>query len=66
VESRHEGWRPGDQLYFVADTRRLTDAVRWRARVGWREGIADLAAWVTGEVGVASAGDTSQKRRVHA
>jgi CDP-paratose 2-epimerase len=66
LECRHEGWRAGDQLYFVADTRRLTEAVRWRARVGWREGIADLAAWVTGEVGVASAGDTSQKRRVHA
>ena len=66
VECRHEGWRPGDQLYFVADTRRLTDAVRWRARVGWREGIADLAAWVTREVVVASACDTSQKRRAHA
>ena len=26
------GWRSGDQLYFVADTRRLSEAVLWRRR----------------------------------
>jgi CDP-paratose 2-epimerase len=40
------GWRTGDQLYFVADTRRLSEAVLWRARIGWREGLRDLANWV--------------------
>jgi CDP-paratose 2-epimerase len=66
VECRREGWRTGDQLYFVADTRRLTDAVGWRARVGWRDGIADLAAWVNREVVVADAADPVEKRRAHA
>jgi CDP-paratose 2-epimerase len=39
-------WRQGDQLYFVADTARLEAETGWRARVPWREGLADLAAWL--------------------
>jgi CDP-paratose 2-epimerase len=41
-------WRAADQLYYVADTRRLAAALDWRATVGWREGIAHLAAWLAG------------------
>ncbi|MBB5751529.1 NAD-dependent epimerase/dehydratase family protein [Prosthecomicrobium pneumaticum] len=39
-------WRPGDQLYFVADTRRLQAATPWRAAVPWRDGVRELAAWL--------------------
>jgi CDP-paratose 2-epimerase len=39
-------WRKGDQLYFVADTRRLQAAVGWQARVGWRAGVRNLARWL--------------------
>ncbi|OAP36671.1 CDP-paratose 2-epimerase [Sinorhizobium glycinis] len=39
-------WRAGDQLYFVADTRALMDALGWRARTGWRAGLRDLHAWL--------------------
>lgn len=39
-------WRQGDQLFFVADTSRLAEATGWRARVGWREGLRDLARWL--------------------
>lgn len=39
-------WRTGDQLYFVADTRRLEAALGWRARTDWRAGLADLARWL--------------------
>ena len=39
-------WRTGDQLYFVADTRRLEAAVGWRAKIGWRQGVAHLAEWL--------------------
>jgi CDP-paratose 2-epimerase len=45
-EVTHEDWRAGDQAYFVADTRKLQDAVQWRVRTGWREGLGDLAAWL--------------------
>jgi len=31
-------WRPGDQLYFVADTRRLRDELGWQPEILWREG----------------------------
>jgi CDP-paratose 2-epimerase len=41
-------WRPGDQPWFVADTRALEQATGWRPRTPWREGLADLAAWLAG------------------
>ena len=47
ISVSHEGWRVGDQLYFVADTRRLEAATGWRRQVGWRDGLRDLAAWLT-------------------
>ena len=43
--SFHE-WRQGDQFWFVADTARLEAQTGWRARIGWREGLADLADWL--------------------
>lgn len=43
---RHAGVRAGDQRYFVADTRRIAAALDWRACVGWREGLRDLAHWL--------------------
>jgi len=45
VRRRHEPPRPADQLYFVADTKRLRDATGWAPRIGWREGVADLMGW---------------------
>ena len=60
-------WRTGDQLYFVADTRWLEAALGWRARIGWREGVAHLAEWLdanralvripSGKLAVAHAGE---------
>jgi CDP-paratose 2-epimerase len=66
VENRRKAWRTGDQLYFVADTRRLTEAVGWRPCVGWRDGIADLAAWVNREVVGVGRGELVAQRRAHA
>ncbi|WP_051329085.1 NAD-dependent epimerase/dehydratase family protein [Geminicoccus roseus] len=56
-----EAWRTGDQLYFVADTRRLTEAVQWRARIGWRDGLRDLAAWVQAELGLKAPGRVPER-----
>ncbi len=44
-------WRTGDQVWFVADTRALSDATGWQPTIGWRDGLADLAGWLT-EAGV--------------
>ncbi|HWG55830.1 MAG TPA: SDR family NAD(P)-dependent oxidoreductase [Gaiellaceae bacterium] len=38
--------RAGDQRYYVADARRLTDATGWRHRVGVAEGVAELYSWL--------------------
>jgi CDP-paratose 2-epimerase len=46
IDCRMAPWRSGDQLYFVADTRRLTEAVSWQASIGWREGVRDVARWI--------------------
>ena len=39
-------WRRGDQFYFVADTRKIRSALGWTARIGWRQGVGDLARWL--------------------
>jgi CDP-paratose 2-epimerase len=39
-------WRPGDQRWFVADTRAADAALGLAPRRPWREGLRDLAAWL--------------------
>lgn len=46
IPRRHEDWRPGDQRVYVSDVRRAATELGWAPRVGWREGIARLDAWV--------------------
>jgi CDP-paratose 2-epimerase len=41
-----EGWRTGDQRYYVSDTSRFTALTGWRPRVGVAEGLARLHRWV--------------------
>ena len=48
----HADWRAGDQLYFVADTTRLSMATGWRPSISWRNGLRDLAAWVRADLGL--------------
>jgi CDP-paratose 2-epimerase len=47
LDLRFDDWRPGDQYYFVADTRRLGSAIGWEAKVNWRRGVRDLADWLS-------------------
>ena len=42
-------WRPGDQRYYVSDSTAARTALGLGAPIPWREGIADLAAWLTAE-----------------
>jgi CDP-paratose 2-epimerase len=52
-------WREGDQLYFVAETSRLEAELGWNASLGWREGLRDLANWLSS----GDAGRTDQRVR---
>ncbi|MCB1426618.1 MAG: NAD-dependent epimerase/dehydratase family protein [Zhengella sp.] len=46
TDIRSAEWRAGDQLYFVADTRKLQDETGWRPATGWQAGLRDLEAWL--------------------
>ena len=46
---RYAAWRPGDQRYFVADTRRVTAALGLAPPVGWADGLRRLDRWIAGE-----------------
>jgi CDP-paratose 2-epimerase len=39
-------WRPGDQRYYVSDTRKFKAATGWSPKVNVREGIERLFAWL--------------------
>ena len=45
IDLRFADWRPGDQRYYVSDTRRATDALGLPPPLPWRDGVAALAAW---------------------
>jgi CDP-paratose 2-epimerase len=42
----HADWRPGDQPVYVSDIAKAETAFGWRPRIGCRQGVAKLIAWV--------------------
>jgi CDP-paratose 2-epimerase len=46
IKTERQDWRQGDQPYFVADTRKLGRVLRWKAGIGWQEGLRDLVEWL--------------------
>lgn len=48
-------WRPGDQKFYVSDTRSFEKATGWRAEMDARQGIARLHHWLTQNVAPARA-----------
>jgi CDP-paratose 2-epimerase len=51
---RFDAWRPGDQRYYVSDTRRATDALGLAPPLDWRRGVALLADWMAAPLKAAS------------
>jgi CDP-paratose 2-epimerase len=47
---RHGAWRPGDQRYYVSDTRKMTAATGWRPQVNVEEGVRRLFEWLRANV----------------
>jgi CDP-paratose 2-epimerase len=54
--------RPGDQLWYVSDTRALSEATDWRPRTGLEQGLERLVAWLAVHV----AGEADRRREVPA
>jgi CDP-paratose 2-epimerase len=55
VDLEFSDWRPGDQRYFVADSRRARAELGLKPARPWREGVAALAAWLQAERAPAAA-----------
>lgn len=55
VRLRFADWRPGDQRYFVSDTRRAVAALGLARPLDWTEGLVRLASWLRAERGAAAA-----------
>jgi CDP-paratose 2-epimerase len=66
VTIAHGEWRAGDQLYFVADTSRLSAATGWHARIGWRQGVAELCRWLADNRADKDAAVGATRRRIPA
>lgn len=45
-EITYSGWRPGDQKYYVSDTRRFTNATGWMPKFPAKEGVTLLYRWL--------------------
>lgn len=45
-------WRPGDQRWYVSDSRAAKSALNLAAPRPWREGVAALAQWLASERGL--------------
>src|SRR6266545_3235200 len=41
-----DGWRTGDQRWYVSNTRKFEAATGWRPRVNVREGVSRLYTWL--------------------
>jgi len=52
VAVERSDWRPGDQRYFVADTRAAAQALGLGPKVRWHYGVARLAQWLADQRGL--------------
>lgn len=51
---RWEQWRPGDQRYYVSDTRKFKGATGWAPKVNVRQGVEKLYKWLLESRGMAA------------
>jgi CDP-paratose 2-epimerase len=52
---RIKDWRPGDQRYYVSDTRRFESATGWAPKVNVQSGVERLYRWLLESRGLAAA-----------
>jgi CDP-paratose 2-epimerase len=59
-------WRPGDQRYYVSDTRKFKSATGWAPKVNAREGIERLYHWLLKSRGLPAPDELVSKGGFHA
>jgi CDP-paratose 2-epimerase len=47
AEIEYRGWRPGDQPWYISDTRALRQTLAWEPRVSLLEGLGSLNNWLS-------------------
>jgi CDP-paratose 2-epimerase len=52
VDVVHDAWRPGDQRWYVSDTRAVRQALGLSAPLPWRQGLTGLADWLRQDAAV--------------
>lgn len=62
-QTRFDGWRPGDQPWYVSDIRSISTALGWQPRTAVRDGVAKLNQWLTGRFEAVSASTPLQEAR---
>jgi CDP-paratose 2-epimerase len=50
LQISHAQQRVGDQGFFVADSGRLAAQTGWHPTIAWRDGLRDLAAWLSADL----------------
>jgi CDP-paratose 2-epimerase len=58
--------RLGDQVFFVADSRRLAAQAGWHPTIAWRDGLRDLAEWLSVDLGIPAVQPARIKRQITA
>ncbi|MDQ6704594.1 MAG: GDP-mannose 4,6-dehydratase [Acidobacteriota bacterium] len=53
AEIKNADWRPGDQRYYVSDTRKFKAATGWTPKVPVRQGVEKLYQWLLESRGMA-------------
>ena len=59
-------WRPGDQRYYVSDTRRFKAATGWAPKVNVRQGVERLYQWLLESRGLPAAPELTASGGFHA
>ncbi|RDV13723.1 NAD-dependent epimerase/dehydratase family protein [Pontibacter diazotrophicus] len=52
VQLKFGDWRPGDQHYYVSDTRKFQEATGWYSKHNVQEGVAKLYQWLCENRGI--------------
>jgi CDP-paratose 2-epimerase len=59
-DCRYAAWRPGDQPWYVSDTRGISRALGWHARTSVRDGLRALGQWLDSRAGGPEPGPAQQ------
>ena len=61
IDVSFEGWRTGDQQYYVSDTAAFQQATEWKPKYSVSEGVEALTKWLSETRGIGATKNASSK-----